>query len=344
MHNKLRSFITVFGIVGCMALMICALGMNDTMDYVINTSYNELNHYETKVTLAKSIQAETLTKLQADTNNQFLQESAVEVKTESSLETASLQIIGPGDYIRFKDENGAFCQLPNSGALISSITADNLAVTVGDTVTFRPYGSTEFMEIMIAKIIQNPIGQGIFLSSEYYESLDQTFLPTSFVTDQTNLTLEDGYATIQTKEAMVHTMDEILSMMYVMISIMILAAATLGIVVLYNLGVLSFYEKVRELATLKVLGFQYRRLSSLLQKQNIWLTLVGIILGLPTGFLVLKFMVQFMGDNFDFEPYVSLTSYAISAVGILILSVGVNRFMSRKLKSIDMVSALKSTE
>jgi putative ABC transport system permease protein len=327
-----------------MALMICALGMNDTMDSVINTSYNELNNYESKVTLSESIQSNTLDQLIKDSRNQFLQESAVEVKTEDSLETVSLQIIDQGGYLKFKDVDGSFCKLPDKGALISSITAADLSVDIGDTLTFRPYGSIEFIEIEIAKIIKNPIGQGIFLSSEYYESIGETFLPTSFITDQTDLTLEDGFATIQTKEAMVHTMDEILSMMYVMISIMILAAATLGIVVLYNLGVLSFYEKVRELATLKVLGFQYHRLSNLLQKQNIWLTLSGIIFGLPSGFFVLKFMVQFMGDNFDFEPSVTLSSYAISTSGILILSIGVNRFMSRKLKSIDMVSALKSTE
>ncbi len=344
MHNKLRSFITVFGIVGCMALMICALGLNDTMDDVVNTSYYELNQYESKVTLQQSIQAGILSQLKVDSSNQFLQESAAQVNKEDSLETVFLQIIGQGTYLKFKDMDDAFCDLPENGALLSSITASDLSVDVGDSINVRLYGSSEFMNIKISNIVKTPVGQGIFLSSQYYESLGQNFSPTSFVSDQKNLKLEDGFATIQTKEAMVHAMDEILSMLYVMIFIMILAAAILGTVVLYNLGVLSFYEKVRELATLKVLGFQYRRLSNLLQKQNVWLTLIGIVLGLPSGFLVLKFMVQFMGDNFDLEPIISLYSYAISAVGILSLSIGVNRFMSRKLRSIDMVSALKSTE
>jgi putative ABC transport system permease protein len=344
MHNKLRSFITVFGIVGCMTLLLCALGMNDTMNYVMNTSYNELNTYESKVTLSTSITSDILNDLQSNPNNQFLQETAVEVQTSTSLETVSMQIVSHGDYLKYQGKSGDLISLPDNGVLISNNIAKNLSVEVGDTLLFRLYGNKAFIEANIVAITKNPIGQGIFLSSTYYEILGQTFTPTSFVTNQTNLILEEGFATIQTKEAMIHSMDEILSMMYVMIFIMIIAAATLGIVVLYNLGVLSFYEKVRELATLKVLGFQYRRLSNLLQKQNIWLTLIGLILGMPSGYLVLNFMVQFMGDNFDFAPSVSIFSYTSSCIGVLALSLGVNRFMSRKLKSIDMVSALKSTE
>lgn len=344
MHNKLRSFITIFGIVGCMTLMICGLGMNDTMNHIIQTSYSELNTYETKVTLASNGSVATLEQLRSNSDNQLLQEGAVEVKEKSTLTTVNMQVSSQGDYIKYKDEHGNFFKLPDDGVFITSIIAKDLELKAGDTITFRPYGTTDFIEANITTVIKSPIGQGIFLSSSYYENLGLRFTPTSFVTSQTNLSQSNEFTTIQTKEDMIDNMDEILSMMYVMISIMILAAATLGIVVLYNLGVLSFYEKVRELATLKVLGFQYRRLTSLLQKQNLWLTFLGLILGIPSGFLVLKFMVQFMGDNFDIIPKVSILTYASCCIGILFLSLGVNRFMSRKLKSIDMVSALKSTE
>lgn len=344
MHNKLRSFITVFGIMGCTALLICALGLNDTMNHIIQSNYNELNTYKTKVTLADSITTDVFNQIKSHSYNQFIQESMVEVNTDNSIDTISMQVVDEGDYLKFIDEQDNYLNLSNKGVFISSTIAKKLGVKLGDTLSFRLYGASDFCNVTIADVIKNPIGQGIFMSSSYYEGLGFNFTPTSFVTNQKNLIPGDGYATIQSKEDMIKTMDEILSMLYSMIFIMILAAATLGIVVLYNLGILSFYEKVRELATLKVLGFQYRRLSNLLQKQNLWLTLIGLIIGLPSGFLVLEYMVQFMGDNFDIAPKVSISTYFISSAGILFLSISVNRFMSRKLKSIDMVSALKSTE
>ena len=135
-----------------------------------------------------------------------------------------------------------------------------------------------------------------------------------------------------------------LEMMNAIIFIMIGAAIVLGLVVLYNLGALSFQEKMRELATLKVLGFQHKRLTKLLRRQTVWLSVVGIAAGIPCGYGLVAYMLLFMGDTLDMQPKIELWSYIFSGIGIFAISLFVVWLVSRKLKRIDMVSALKSVE
>ena len=140
------------------------------------------------------------------------------------------------------------------------------------------------------------------------------------------------------------SLNSMLEMMNAIILIMIGAAIILGLVVLYNLGVLSFQEKMRELATLKVLGFQHKRLTKLLRRQTVWLSIVGIAAGIPCGYGLVAYMLLFMGDTLDMQPKIELWSYTLSSTGIFAISLLVGWLVSRKLKRIDMVSALKSVE
>ena len=128
------------------------------------------------------------------------------------------------------------------------------------------------------------------------------------------------------------------------IFILVLAAIVLGSVVLYNLGALSFTERMRELATLRVLGFLPKKIYSLLQMQNVWLTLLGIIIGIPTGYYLTVFMFSTMPDSLDMVTDISVISIIISVLGTFGISVLINLILSRNIKDIDMVSALKSVD
>lgn len=137
---------------------------------------------------------------------------------------------------------------------------------------------------------------------------------------------------------------ESMEIMNMMIGMMVGGAVILGVVVLYNLGVLSFVEKMREIATLKVLGFQSRKIRGILQKQNIWVTAIGILIGLPAGYGLLMGICSTMPDTMDMEPELSLLSYLYSICGTFLVSIAVNFFLSGKVKTIDMVDALKGVE
>lgn len=344
-RNPMRSVITILGIVGCMALILCALGLKDTVESMISTSYEDLYRYESKVTLSEDINIEQINKLRDNSKNQFIQESAIEVKHNNEISTSNLTVLSSGDLIRHQLKPGRFVDLPKEGLAITNKYASQKDLSVGDTLTYRIYGTKEWISGKITLIMQNPLGQGVYITEAAYQKLNQTMLPTSFVTETSSSKLKgDYFKSIQSKEDLRRTMNDLLETLYTMIVVLILAASILGIVVLYNLGVLSFHERIRELTTLKVLGFHFKQLYRLLQMQTVWLTLFGIFLGLFAGYSLLAYMMQFMGDSMDMPATITPLSYCFSIIGTLILSLLVNWILGRRLKTIDMVSALKSVD
>ena len=127
-------------------------------------------------------------------------------------------------------------------------------------------------------------------------------------------------------------------------AVMVVAAVLLGVVVLYNLGVLSFVEKTREVATLKVLGFKSSKIRNILQKQNIWLTAAGIALGIPSGMFLVEALFGTMPESMDYVASYEFLSYVYATAGTFLLSLAVNRMISKKVKTVDMVDALKGQE
>jgi putative ABC transport system permease protein len=146
------------------------------------------------------------------------------------------------------------------------------------------------------------------------------------------------------KNNLMNSFNELLESIRMIVVILIMGAIILGSVVLYNLGALSYTERIRELATLKVMGFHPRLIRSLLSMQNIWLTVLGIIIGVPIGFWLVDFMLSTMPASLDMRTYISLESVTISVLGTFIVSIAVNILLSRNIKKINMVSALKSVE
>ena len=137
------------------------------------------------------------------------------------------------------------------------------------------------------------------------------------------------------------TFNEIMNMM---VAVLIVAATVLGIVVLYNLGVMSYTERYREMATLKVVGFRNRKIGKLLISQNMWVTVIGVIVGIPAGIGTLIFLVTQLASEYEMRIRVSVLSIAVSAVLTFAVSLLVSLMVARKNKKIDMVEALKGAE
>ena len=138
--------------------------------------------------------------------------------------------------------------------------------------------------------------------------------------------------------------DTFLELMNSMIFVLVGGALVLGIVVLYNLGVMSYTERYREMATLKVVGFKDRKIGNLLIGQNVWLSVVGIALGLPLGALTLDFLLRKLAPEYEMRMYIGPVTYIVSILLTFGVSLLVSLMVSRKNKKIDMVEALKGTE
>ena len=136
-----------------------------------------------------------------------------------------------------------------------------------------------------------------------------------------------------------------LDTMKTMIVLLVVVAALLGSVIIYNLGILSFTEKQYQFATLKVLGFKDKQIKKIYVKQNNWITYISILIGLPLGAFMTNFIFQMaLSDNYDFSAHITLDSYIIATFGTFIVSYIVSKFLSKKVRKIDMVTSLKGNE
>ena len=129
-----------------------------------------------------------------------------------------------------------------------------------------------------------------------------------------------------------------------MVLILVLAAVILGIVVLYNLGVMSYVERYREFATLKVLGFRDKSIGKLLVSQNLWLTLIGVIMGMPAGVGVLQWLLSALASEYELKLMLGPLTYTVSVLLTFGTSLAVGLAVARKNRKIDMVEALKNAE
>ncbi|MBQ8131832.1 MAG: FtsX-like permease family protein, partial [Bacilli bacterium] len=150
---------------------------------------------------------------------------------------------------------------------------------------------------------------------------------------------------IQDINGLKSSMDSMLDTMKTMIWLIIVIAAILGMVIIYNLGILSYTEKQYQFATLKVLGFDDKKIKKVFIKQQNCIAIVSIIIGLPAGFYLVDFLFKnAIADTYDFGAHIKFITYLISAVGTYLISYFVSLFLARKIKKIDMVTSLKGNE
>ncbi len=347
---KGRSITAIVGVLGCSALLICAFGMQDTFDYIIEWNYGVINQYETKIDLDDNIEKDKLDNLKNKYGGQAVLEDVVELKANGKKGSGELLVTDNVTLINFVNQDRKEIELPNEQISISYKMAELLKIKKGDEISWHRYGEEKWNTSTVGAIYRTPFTQGITMSKEYYEDCGYMFQPTSLLSDKVlsedtvSEASDDGIKKLQTKKMLIKSYNDLTEAMDVLVYVLMLAAATLAVVVIYNLGVLAFTERQRELATLKVIGFQTKKLRTLLLTQNIWLTLVGIIPGIPIGVWILNYIFKFMGNVFDFIIMVQFSSYLYCIFGTLFLSIIVNRFFSKRVKEIDMVSSLKGVE
>lgn len=143
---------------------------------------------------------------------------------------------------------------------------------------------------------------------------------------------------------MIESFDTMMEASIILFAIFLIAAILLGSVILYNLGTLSYMERYKEIATLKVLGFSNKKVQKLMVQQNLWLTLIGIFLGLPTGYALLLTMLDTVQPSLDLTLFIPYTVYAVSILGTFLLSWFISKCLSYKIYHINMVAALKANE
>ncbi len=347
-RNRVRTAAGVLGITLTSGLMLTSFGANDLFKRAENWEYCELNPASYVITFERGTDYGTVYDYSRKYNGQMLEEKEAELISGDNSIVLSMTVADKGNLARFQDEHGNYIDLPEDGIAISRRAAGQLNVKAGDMLSFRHTdGSGEGRE-RIKLIYISPGNQGIAMRRSVYEGLGFSFTPGTLYTDMTvpiNLSADrDEVAGVVSKESLIRAMrrqnagtsEETVYSMTI--------AVIVGIIAMYNLGVLSFIEKVREIATLKVLGFETERIRWILQQQNIIITGTGTALGLSMGQRILITMMSSLSVDDDYIYRISLSSYLMAFFLSFVLSLIVNTIISSKVKSIDMVEALKGVE
>ena len=343
-RNKFRALMTIIGVIGCSALLVCAFGMYDGMNDLKEWEYNQINHYDSKLVVEENATDAQIDDVAKAVNGDKLMESAIEIESDDAKKSGSLTVLNNTDLVTPTDYDWNKVDIKDDEVSISQKMADMLDVKVGDTVKWHIMGSDKWVKTKIDKIHADPISQGFIMSADKLEDLDLNYTPTSIVTAEHVNQSYEGVKAASSLKDMTSSWDELTESMWLLIYILIFFASLLAIIVLYNLGLLSFTEIEREIATLKLLGFKSGFLRRLLLTQNLWFTAAGFILGLPVGYVILAIMWESSGDSFYILPSISLSNFILTAVITFALSILVNLMFSRKIKKLDMVESLKSGE
>ena len=343
-RNKSRALMTIIGVIGCSALLVCAFGMYDGMNDLKEWEYSDINHYDSKLVVEDNASVSQIDNVADNVDGDKIMESSIEIESDNAKKSGSLLVVNDTDLITPTDYDRNHVEIKDDEVSISQKMADMLGVKVGDKVKWHIMGSDKWVKTKIDKIHADPISQGFIMSQDKLEDLDLNYTTTSIITSQHVDKEYDGVKVANSMKDMTSSWDEMTESMWLLIYILIFFAALLAIVVLYNLGLLSFTEIEREIATLKVLGFKTSALRKLLLTQNLWFTAIGFILGLPVGYIILDIMWASSGDSFYILPSITLTNFLLTAVITFALSIFVNLMFSRKIKRLDMVESLKSGE
>lgn len=341
LRHKSRSAMTLVGVIGCTVLLVGGLGMKDTMEGFLGMLGNDISNYTTKIILSESTANEEAVALADEVNGDW--QASVGISYEGK--TVTLDIYSSdNDKIGFLTEENQLMELTDDGAYLCLRLKDT--AKIGDTIEFSPYGSEETYEVKVAGYTRSLVNECIMMTESYADSIGIEYRIGAIYTD--NLSEDIKSASIisgkQDKNMIMDSYDTFMELMNVMIVVLVVAAIILGVVVLYNLGIMSYVERYRELATLKVLGYRDKHIGKLLISQNIWLTVIGVLLGIPTGISVLYVLVTALASEYELSIMLGWKTYGVSIVPTFGVSLLVGVMVSKKNRKIDMVEALKGAE
>lgn len=350
LRNRGRMITTIVGISGAIALVVMAFGVYTSMNNFIETEINMINNFENTAMIdADKTETADMKKI-ADTFTNNSEQKYIELvdKNNQSYLTTNLFIDNSGGAIKFLNEQRETTELDNTGVNISRKIATEHGLRIGDTIRWRNVGDTKIYEAKITKLIVKQQTQNLTITKDFYERMGEKYTPTTFYLSDNDLAKNEEltkYLNVQSKAVMTDNLKQMLKTILNTLAVLLSLAIFLGIVVFYNMGILSFCEQEIQFATMKVIGFSSAKLSKIFTWQNIFITILSGLIGLPLGLIFTNYIYQVsVDDAYDIQTFIPWTVLALSMLGTLTLSVILSRFLAVKIRRIDMVKALKTGE
>lgn len=357
---KRRFFMTVFGVAGCTALILTAFGIRDSIRTVVDRQFGELFTYD--ITIGLSSEFKEGLEDERILEYELLYKEMGEISFNST--SKGITIIVPEDidsigrFINLRNRKyGNIISIPDRGVVITEQVSRSLGLKVGDEIVFRNSEDDE-ARVRVQGITENYIGNYIYLSKEYYEEIFQEHIKyneaigkikekTEEFQDRLSKDLlnKEGIDNVSFNTTIMEDFDDTIRSLNYVVLVMIFSAGALAFVVLYNLTNVNISERIREIATIKVLGFYDKEVSAYVYRENTILTILGTLAGLVIGIFLHRYIMTTVEmDNLMFGLDLEPNSYIISIILTLGFAAFVNIAMYYKLKNIEMVESLKSID
>lgn len=357
---KKRFFMTIIGIAGCSALLVAGFGINDSISDIVNQQYNVIYHYDATVSAKTSEITSQIKSLKGVKDVYEEDHLAVTTKIENKDISTTVHIISNDK--KFKD----FCTLFNgnkefdlddSSVLISQKMATKLNKKAGDTIKIKD-ANNKVIKAKIKGVFTNYVGHHIYASESLYKSWNTNAKTTHIYLIKSKKTTKkfernlgnkimniDGVQSVTFYSSLQKNFKDMIKSISYIVVVLVISAACLAFVVLYNLSNVNISERKREIATIKVLGFTRKEVDAYINRETILLTILGSLIGLDIG-IGLHHLIMNLAemDDIMFGRTINSISYVISFVMTIGFNAIINLCMHKKLNNIQMVESLKAVE
>jgi len=353
-RNKMRMIMCVAGVTGCMGIVLGTFGFWDSNSHFIDLRYEELYQFDLQVIINRNtpqIVYHRLKELEGVQAVEYEMDTSFSVYKDNRKESGSLHIMEDTVSLMLISEKSEVpMELPKDGILLARDIAKKLNISIGEEITYTVGTSNRKEKGFVSGLSDSNLVS--YMGKSYWENNSHSYSPSiAYIkTDNpkavANKVMDYDFVIVaKSRNELIQSIRNNFKVIDVFVVVFISFGGMLALVVLYNLGILNFYERMRELATLMVLGFRDKEIRSLILTENIIFTIIGILLGIPFGIFLCNVVV---GDSVRFgyvlNVYIKPRSYVFAVILTMSFSLIVNRMLGKKFRQIDMIGALKSVE
>lgn len=366
---KLRMLMTIFGVAGTVALLFGGLGIRSSISGVVQRQFGELIHYDMLVVENSRATEEELDKLthflQSDQVRQSLP-VAVEQLNQTVEENGQRKNISIGLYISDRQDLGNLVSLENSsgkaiqlsdrGIVLTEKLAQIYGVSVGDKLSLTL--EDKEVSVRVEAVADMYAGHFIYMTDSYYEQVTSKQKTANAYLVQlkdrqlghiqtlaSQLLVMPAVRSLVQNTSLIDMLTTIAGSLQTIMTILVILSILLGLVILYNLTIINMSERIRELSTIKVLGFHNREVTMYIYRETIALSLIGMLVGLVSGIYLHKLLLAMIGsDSIRFNPSVGLEVYLIPILAISGILAALGWYVNHHLRKVDMLEALKSVD
>lgn len=352
-RSKLRAVMGIVGTAAVMVMVVFSFGAWSLVDDAISWTFERIQNFGYEMAVADGADRDETEEIRDRLDGELVMSDAIEisaVKERASSEDKYTRTItvteGKGLY-NVTDPKTQVIELRPGDVGLTYRLANEMGVSPGDTVYWHLYSKNEWYASTVTVITRSPETGGIVMLRDDLEALGAEFEPSILVTDspdaekyRKNSNISSVYDMDELKEIYLENMSSVNMLVY----FMIIFSVILGVVVLYNTGNISFHERLREFATLKVMGMDTGMIRRILNQENVWLAALGVLAGIPFAKPLMTEMMNSNGDNFDYYLNIPLWAYLVSGISVLGLACLTSFLFSGTIRRLDMVGSLKSAE